>query len=249
MFPSLYHAQYTRYSEDLSFWLELAGQYGGPILELGCGTGRVLSHLSQAGELLIGLDHDPEMLKFLIRTLPATTQPHPHVIQGDLSAFHLGIQFALIIIPCNTYTMLSAQQRVMALERVYFNLIPDGVFAASMPNPLALRNLPRRTDFEVEEVFPHPVDGEPVQVSSAWVRSKTKVDITWVYDHLHPDGSVQRLSHMITQYILSIETIVREFQDAGLSLVDVFGDFDRSPLVEDSTHLVLVSQKRERGKF
>ena len=59
MFPQLYHAHHNRSLEDLPFWLELAAQAGDPILELGCGTGRVLIPLAQAGYHTIGLDNDP----------------------------------------------------------------------------------------------------------------------------------------------------------------------------------------------
>ena len=49
MLPSVYHAHHNRHLEDLPFWLDLAAQTGDPLLELGCGTGRVLIPLAQAG--------------------------------------------------------------------------------------------------------------------------------------------------------------------------------------------------------
>jgi ubiquinone/menaquinone biosynthesis C-methylase UbiE len=48
MFPQLYHIHHNAHTEDLPFWLKLAQQQGGPVLELGCGTGRVLIPLIQA---------------------------------------------------------------------------------------------------------------------------------------------------------------------------------------------------------
>ena len=63
MFPELIHAHHNRHLEDLPFWLDLAGETGDPLLELGCGTGRLLVPLGQAGHRVIGVDHDPAMLK------------------------------------------------------------------------------------------------------------------------------------------------------------------------------------------
>ena len=61
-FPKLYQAQHSEYQEDIPFWLVLASEQGSPILELGCGTGRVLHPLAEAGYTCYGLDHDPGML-------------------------------------------------------------------------------------------------------------------------------------------------------------------------------------------
>ena len=62
MLPLLYHAHHNRYKEDLPFWLELAARHGDPVLELGCGSGRVLLALAQDGYQVYGLDNDPGML-------------------------------------------------------------------------------------------------------------------------------------------------------------------------------------------
>ncbi len=74
------------------------------------------------------------------------------------------------------------------LDRVSVHLNTNGVFSASMPNPEYLKRLPKNAEPEIEETFPHPLDGEPVQVSSAWTRTQNRVIITWFYDHLLPDG-------------------------------------------------------------
>ena len=77
MFPTLYHAHHGQYQEDLPFWLKLANQQGGPVLELGCGTGRVLLPLARGGFQTVGLDNDLEMLRFLQAARGADLQPAP----------------------------------------------------------------------------------------------------------------------------------------------------------------------------
>ena len=98
MFPALYHAHHSLHPEDLSFWLELAQEQPGPLLELGCGSGRVLLPLLESGSQAYGLDNDLEMLRFLRGNLSPDSHPAPLVFQADMAHFHLALQFSLIIL-------------------------------------------------------------------------------------------------------------------------------------------------------
>ncbi len=242
-FPALYHAHNSLDAEDIHFWLDLAARQGDPILELGCGTGRVLLPLACAGHRVAGLDNDPSMLAYLRTMLPPHLESRVALLQADLGAFHLGAAFSLIILPCNTYTMLSADQRLSALERVRMHLRPGGIFAASMPNPAFLQHMPRKADPDIEAVFLHPADGEPVQVSSAWRRTAHQVKITWIYDHLLPDGNVERFTFPVTQNILPVDALLGELRAARLQVRDLYGDFDGSPYSDTSTYLIVTVEK------
>jgi len=238
-FPALYHAQHSLHPEDIPFWLKLASHSSGPILELGCGTGRVLVELAQAGHQVYGLDTSYQMLAFLRSNLPEMGKNAPQVFQGDFTRLHLGEDFSLIALPCNTYSTLPQAERLATLSGVRRHLRRGGVFAASIPNPDLMRGLLHYAQEEVEEVFPHPVDGEPVQVSSAWQRDGERLDISWYYDHLQSDGNVQRLrvktGHMLTP--------TQEYQDeldaAGFKSLALYGDFDRSAYNDQSRYLII----------
>jgi hypothetical protein len=110
-----------------------------------------------------------------------------------------------------------------------------------MPNPLLLKLLPRSAEPEVEEVFPHPMDGEPVQVSSGWLRSRDSLTVLWHYDHLFPDGKVERLSKRVTHYLTSIEQHRQEFSSAGFGKLTVLGDYDSSKFTPDAPQLILLA--------
>jgi SAM-dependent methyltransferase len=237
------NAHYKLNQEDLSFWLDLAASKGEPILELGCGSGRVLLTLAQAGYRVFGLDRDLEMLKFLRQNTPANLVRKVHVLQADMTGFNLGKQFELVILPCNTYSMLSSTQREAALARVRQHLQPEGLFAASVPNPSLLRRLPRRSEPEVEESFPHPLDGEPVQVSSAWERTSREFRLTWIYDCLQPDGQVERFTAHANHTLAGVSAYREELSRAGLELVGQFGDFDGSPYEADAANFIFIARK------
>ena len=215
MLPALYHAHHSRYQEDLPFWLDLAARTGDPLLELGCGTGRVLVPLAQAGHRTVGIDHDPEMLKFLQANMGRQLKPEPLLLVADIRKYNLAVQFPLIILPCNTFSTLREPERLACLECVRKHLKPGGMFAASIPNPELIKNLPAHSENQLEDEFIHPQTGNPVQVSSAWQRLKNTFTVTWNYDHLLPDGKVERFTAMTSHQMTTMDAYLDEIRRVG----------------------------------
>jgi SAM-dependent methyltransferase len=240
MLPQLYHAHHSLYLEDLPFWLDLAAQAGDPVLELGCGTGRVLIPLAVAGYQTVGLDHDLSMLKFLHTNIGPEIQHEPRLLAADIAEYNLTAQFPLIILPCNTFSMLSHDHRKACLRCVLRHLRQDGIFAVCLPNPELLIRLPNRSMTELEDEFIHPHTGNPVQVSSSWKRTKNTFNVTWNYDHLLPDGTVDRLTVNAIHQLTPLKTYVGDIEYAGLMVRELYGDFDRSAFTVDSPHLILL---------
>ncbi len=242
MLPALYHAHHNRHLEDLPFWLDLPSQAGDPILELGCGTGRVLVPLLRAGYHCTGLDRDPAMLKYLEENLDPSRQLTPILLVADIRQFCLARQFSLIILPCNTFSTLNADERRACLSRVRQHLKPGALFAVSLPNPSIWSSLPARPEPEIEEEFILPETSNPVQVSSTWRRTKQSFTITWIYDQLYPDGRVERITMQAVHCRHPADAFLAEIRSAGLDIIGTFGDFDRSPYTVDSPHLIILAR-------
>lgn len=250
-FAPLYHAHHCLNQEDLPFWLGLARAEVDPILELGCGTGRLLTALAQVGRQVVGLDHDLSMLDFLRRVLlqqdwSAALAGQVGLLCADFTRFRLRQRFGMVFLACNTYSTLGSTERLALLQCVTEHLLPGGLFAASLPNPEVLRRLPSRGDPEVEEVFPHPEDGEPVQVSSAWQRTGHEFRLTWYYDHLLPDGGVERLEVETRHLLDGVSVHLAELSQAGFGQVTCLGDYDGLPWVAESPALILLARKEPR---
>lgn len=241
MDPLLYHTHHSLHLEDIPFWLSIAKGGGDWILELGCGTGRVCLPLVRAGRRVCGLDIDPGMLKVLNQQLTPELRSRISLIQADLRDFYLAARFGAIIMPCNTLSTLPVGALRSTLANIHQHLLPEGLFAASLPNPERLRQLPEDGDPEIEEVFPHPLDGEPVQVSSGWKREHNTVTITWHYDHLGPDGDVHRTSAEANHQLLPKTAYEKILHEAGFTEVTTYGDFDRTRFDSDSPELIIVA--------
>jgi SAM-dependent methyltransferase len=242
--PVLYHAHHILRADDLSFWQTLGEEYGDPILELGCGTGRILLSLASAGKIMTGLDTDPNMLAYLRTAIPSQGLPDITILQADMRTFHLGERFALAILPCNTYSTFPSHEREQIAQAVFRHLHPGGVFALSVPNPLLLASLELVGDFDLEESFPHPQTGHPVEVFSKWERTPAMITFTWQYNHRHPNGNTT--THAITSHHLDTpEMYLEELQRAGLTPVELYGDYQRAAFdPEDSTYLIILAQNQ-----
>ncbi|HET7416125.1 MAG TPA: class I SAM-dependent methyltransferase [Solirubrobacterales bacterium] len=138
------------YQADLPLWEELAARCGGPVLELGCGTGRVALHLARRGHRVFGLDRDPELLAVLAERAAdispigvgkkSAAGPSVVPVQADARSFELEDPVTLALAPTHLLQLLpGATERSDCLRAVAAALRPGGLLAAAiieeMPEP------------------------------------------------------------------------------------------------------------------
>ena len=124
------------YTADLAFWRALAQRTGGPVLDVGAGTGRVALELGREGHDVTAVDLDDELLEALRERageLQVTT------LVADARAFWLGTTFPLIIVPMQTVQLLGGNAgRAAFLECATFHLESPGVLAVAIAHELEL---------------------------------------------------------------------------------------------------------------
>jgi SAM-dependent methyltransferase len=241
--PVLYHLHHMKEPEDIEFWLRLADIAGGSILELGCGTGRILLPLVEGGHQAIGLDINFPALAYLKENLTESIHDPVHVFQSSMDQFHLDANFSLIFLACNTYSTLSSETRIAAIKKIFEHLGPTGIFAASFPNPAHLSDLPALGDMEVEDTLLDPATGNPIQVISGWKRSKTSIIFRWHYDRLYPDGEVQRATIETEHYLTGLDEYIAELKAEGLNPFQIMGDYSCSEYKLSSPYAIIMARK------
>ena len=241
--PALYHLHHKYETEDIEFWKRLADRYGGLILELGCGTGRIFTPLAEAGYSITGLDFNFQALVYLKASSGLALQNRISIFQSNMDQFHLDTKFSLIFLACNTLSTLTSEIRLATLHMVANHLNPSGIFATSFPNPAYLEGLPDSGEMEIEETLIHPTTGNPVQVMSGWERTKSKMIFRWYYDHLLPDGHVVREEIEIPHYLTSIDEYIAEMKAEKLNPIQVLGDFSCSDYEISSPYAIVISRK------
>jgi SAM-dependent methyltransferase len=118
---------------DLPFYLDLAEQSRGPVLEIACGTGRVLLPIARKGIEICGVDNSLPMLQVLTENLarePQEVRDRVTVHEGDMRAFGLNQTFPLVMIPFRPMQhMFTVEDQVAALKTAAAHLTDDGLLA------------------------------------------------------------------------------------------------------------------------
>ena len=123
------------YAADLPVWERLAGDADGPVLELGCGTGRVALRLAGRNNEVWAVDADASLLEALQERAAAQGLP-VRAICADVRALDLDREFELIVAPMQLLQMLgSAAARHATLERAADHLAPGGRLAVAIVEP------------------------------------------------------------------------------------------------------------------
>ena len=124
------------YTADLPLWRELAATAGGPVLDLGAGTGRVALDLAERGHEVSALDTEPALLAAL-RLRARERGLRVRTAAGDARAFTLGARFALVIAPMQVAQLLGGRQGRRAMLACDTGICtPAGVLALALADPL-----------------------------------------------------------------------------------------------------------------
>lgn len=228
----------------LDFYVALAHEARGPVLDVACGTGRILLPCLQAGIDIEGLDLFESMLTTL-RDKAAELNLSPQLHRADMSDFSLARRFALIMIPFNAFihNMTQATQ-IRCLQLCREHLLPGGKLAFDTFFPsLEIVGAPENTRV-LEGEFPHPQTGLPLRLydTRTFDRVAQVQHSLNEIEQLAADGSVQKVhrSQVSSRYVYKqeMELLLRV---AGFARWEVYGDFDRRPLTRETDAMIVTA--------
>jgi SAM-dependent methyltransferase len=244
-FATFYDLEHAQYDADLDLYRQFAMQANGPVLELGCGTGRVLRALEHLGLPLTGIDNSDSMLAIARERLAPSTA----LIRRDMTRLSdcrklPNAPFWMAFSAINTFLHLpDAEAQRAALESLREVVVPRGLLLLDLmvPEPTYLSSLDGRVILEFSGLLP---DGSRLE---KWVvrthdLSKQTIVTAVVFDVTDSESGIVRriVDRYQTRYIHRFE-LEHLLATTGWELVSVYGSYDLEPYDSDAERMIALA--------
>jgi SAM-dependent methyltransferase len=222
---------------DVGFFVEAAKESGGPVLEVGCGTGRVLIPTARAGIQITGLDLSPHMLEVCrerLKAEPEEVRSRVRLVEGDMRQFELDRTFHLVTLPFRPFQHLTTvEDQLACLGCIRRHLAEVGRLILDIFNPyleaLVKTNFGEEVSEEPEFSMP---DGRKVirrhKVVSRDVSNQINA-VELIHYVTHPDGRQERLVQAFPMRYLFRFEAEHLLARAGFEVEQLYADYDKSP--------------------
>jgi ubiquinone/menaquinone biosynthesis C-methylase UbiE len=234
------------FDADVAFYNALAAGHGTDVLELACGSGRLMLPLAKAGNTVVGVDASPHMLSLAekkLRTAGQDVWRRCDLVQADICALDLGKEFDVAVIAARSFAHLTdraAQQQ--ALSRVRKHLRPRGILAMDLlnPSPSWLSQEPGtlRQDL-VQETLDRVAMRTEAVISTDRAAQVRRIRST--YDLVDADGRVtRRIVEWPFRFTYRFEAELL-LESAGFDVQAVKGGYDGEKFTSTSQRMVIIA--------
>jgi SAM-dependent methyltransferase len=243
-FARYYDADFNDYIDDVFFYRELGRRQGGAILELMCGTGRVLVPLAADGFTITGVDSSPAMLaRARERVAGQNLHANATLIEGDVREVALPERhFGLAFVAINSFMHLeSVRDQLATLEVARKALTRKGLLVLDLFNPDPAQILAEDNRLVLDRAY--ELEGKQVQKFVAIdsdIATQTSA-VTYVYDETDSAGALTRRTMRFTMrwfYRYELEHLLAR---AGFMLRSVYGSYDLDDYTSSSARLIVVA--------
>jgi SAM-dependent methyltransferase len=235
----LHHARHA-FAADIPFYIAQAHKRGEPILELGCGTGRITIPIANEGVEVWGLDISPEMLAAARRKSEALGLGI-NWVQADSRNFHLGQKFNLIFYPFNSIQhLLTLTELEDCLACVKEHLAPTGKFIVDIFNPSLGKLLNDHSQITEITQYSAPDGNGTIKVLESHLYHKDSQILEVLWHYRREDGGTETIpASMRIIFPQELDTMLKY---CGLMLEEKLGDYDGSPFRADSPKQLAITR-------
>lgn len=246
-FARFYDDDYRNYREDIDFILDFASESGGPILELGCGTGRVLAPVSTLGLETVGVDISPALLTIAQQKLAQSqSEQNVRLIEDDIRSFRLpNSRFSFAYCVSNTLMHCTTQtDQIKVLNSAYNHLASTGILLIDLFNPDLVSLSEVEGLCELADSWQDARGNQVFKWSIRNVDAASQLQETlFIYEEIDTNGSSKKTScPFLLRYVwpdegkLMLETV-------GFEVLSVWGDFYGSEHDSGSERLIFLAKK------
>ena len=236
---------------DVQFYVDESRNAAGSVLEVGCGTGRILLPIARSGKIIDGLDASPQMIERCRTKLEAedeAVRARVSLHQADARAFDLGRQFNLVIAPFRVVQHLTTiEDQLGFLDSIARHLAPGGrlVFDVFNPNFAAIvaADGTEREDTPVTRLPDGRSFRRAARVSRVrWVDQVSEIELIYYISSKSGEKKERRVMSFDMRWFLRAE-LVHLLARGGFTVRTIYGDFDRSPLTDSSPEQVVCAER------
>jgi len=231
--------------QDGDFYLEEAKTARSAVLEVGCGTGRILLPIARAGCSIVGLDNSRQMLERCRAKLaaePAAVQGRVRLVQHEICDLNLGATYPLIIAPFRVVQHLTTvDDQLRFLEVIARHLASNGRFVFDVFNPYFAK-LVEADGIEREDTPEQRLpDGRTFR--RAWRVARVRwVDQVSESELIYYVDGKRYVQAFEMRWYLAAE-LRHLLARAGFRVREMYGDFARGPVVDGCPELVVVAER------
>jgi SAM-dependent methyltransferase len=226
-------------SDGIPFWKHIADEHGDPILELGCGTGRISIELAMAGHEVSGLDNAPAMFEHA-RQKADSRNIGVEFVRGNFCKFELDRLFGAILFPANTLGHVTTLGDFETLSQsVRTHLKPDGVYVIDIfvPNPLVfIRDPDGRYPFGQYETE----RGTTTVTCSNQYDAATQINHVTTYTQTGNEPHKESTLDLKMYYSAELDALLGY---NGFEITAKYGTTDRDPFGPGSNRQLIVCRK------
>jgi SAM-dependent methyltransferase len=240
-----YDIEHAHFGEDLDLYRNFAELCGGKILELACGSGRVLLPLAQEGHEITGVDTSSAMLAIARQQLEeAGVAAHCTLVQQNIISLHLEQKFRLAFIALGSFAhVITRKEQVMALKMIHAHMSPGATFIIDISNADA-RYMEELGGHMLHQASWQRDDGTMLThfVSPATAPDRHLLELTHFYDQHSQSGPVHRTTVTTHLYLFERNEMELLLEMTGFIIKDVYGDYDLSPFHLESPRMICVAE-------
>ncbi|MCJ7734142.1 MAG: class I SAM-dependent methyltransferase [Anaerolineales bacterium] len=222
---------------DVDFFVQAAVDSGGPVLEVGCGTGRVLLPTARAGIAITGLDLSEYMLdvcRAALKEEPNEVQKRVNLIQGDMRYFDLQTKFNLVTTPFRPFQHLeTVEDQVSCLRCINRHLEHGGLMILDIFNPslagITADTIGKEVGAEPEFTTPEGIKVRRFNKTNSRDHFKQVLDVELIYYLTHPDGREERLVHAFKMRYLFRYEAEHLLARCGFEVLELYADYQKNP--------------------
>lgn len=240
-----YDVEHAQFNEDLDMYQNFAELCGGRLLELACGSGRVLVPLARAGYELTGVDTSASMLELARQQLQESgVATRCRLVEQNICTMALGQRFHLAFIALGSFAHLTLRkEQQQALANIHGHLYPGGTFIIDISNAEA-RYMEELSGQILHQGTWQRSDGTYLThfVSPASSTQKHLLELTHFYDQHSQGGTVQRTIATTHLYLFERNEIELLLEQAGFVVKDIYGDYDFNPYLLESPRMICIAK-------